>query len=396
MRALGTLAVLLALGLGSPVPSTAQLPTNHYERQFGTPVDVSLEDLVCMPESYVDRAVRVTGKLNMLAGTTGRDWALGDFSVQIRIVPIREIGARFDDSARTWGGREIEVSGVVSLGAHPMSQARIAVITFWSFMGPLEKRDDRPPSPEATLEELLTRQGQRDGERIRVVGQFRGSNLFGDLPSFSRWKSGDWVLKSDVFAVWVTGEKPKGKGWKLDPKLRRDTGKWLVVEGRARTVEGVVYIMADGVELTTAPSPTARAEKAPSLPPPPLKTPVIVFSLPLDGERDIPQDTVFRVQFCNDMDETSFEHRVGLRYAGRPRPGDRVLDAVTISYDMGRRALIVDPGDLLRSGRAVELILLPGIIDIDGQSLEARPDHNPGGAADVLRFQVSGTLLTGS
>ena len=44
----------------------------------------------------------------------------------------------------------------------------------------------------------------------------------------------------------------------------------------------------------------------------------------------------------------------------------------------------------------VELILLPGILDIDGQLLEPRPDHDPGGAVDVLRFQVAGTRLSGS
>ncbi len=396
MRASRNLAILLVLVLGLAAPSAAQFGSNQYERQFGQPVDVEIETLVQMPESYEGRSVRTRGRLDMLSGISSRNWALGELGAHVSIVPVPDLAVHFEREARIWGGREIEVSGTVSLGKHPMNETPITVITFWSFEGPTERQETRPPSPEATLEELLTRQGERDGERIRVVGQFRGSNLFGDLPSFSRWKLGDWVLKNDVFAVWVTGEKPKGKGWKLDPKLRRDSGKWLVVEGKARTVEGVVYILADNVELTTAPSPTAHVEKAKPLPPLPLKTPVIVFSLPLDGERDIPQDTVFRVQFCNDMEETSFEGRVGLRYAGRPRPGDRVLDAVSVSYDIGRRALTVDPGDLLRSGRAVELILLPGIIDIDGQSLEARPDHNPGGAADVLRFQVSGTLLTGS
>jgi hypothetical protein len=396
MRAFRNLAIALVLGLGLAAPSTAQFGSNTYERQYGRPVDVELDSLIQMPESYENRAVRTRGRLDMLPGLNQRNWALGELGGHVLIVPVPDLRNHFEREARTWGGREIEISGVVEAGTDPMNSNPMTVITFWSFEGPTERQEVRPPSPEATLEELLTRQGERDGERIRVVGQFRGSNLFGDLPSFSRWKRGDWVLKNDVFAVWVTGEKPKGKGWKLDPKLRRDSGKWLVVEGKARTVEGVVYILADNVKLTTAPSPTAHVEKAKLLPPLPLKTPVIVFSLPLDGERDIPQDTVFRVQFCNDMEETSFEGRVGLRYAGRPRPGDRVLDAVSISYDIGRRALTVDPGDLLRSGRAVELILLPGIIDIDGQSLEARPDHNPGGAADVLRFQVSGTLLTGS
>jgi hypothetical protein len=270
------------------------------------------------------------------------------------------------------------------------------VIQFWGYYGPEEEKPEtRAPAEEVTLEDLLRRPGQWDGRNVRVVGQFRGANLFGDLPSASRRKSSDWVLKNDVFAVWITGKKPEGDGWKLDAKLRRDTGKWIEAEGRVRTSRGVVYISAAVLSLTKAPSPTARAEAPPPPPPPPLKPPVIVFSLPLDGERDIPPDTIFLVQFSNDMEDGTFEHRVGLRYAGRPRPGDRALDAVTTAYDIGRRALVVDPGDVLRAGRMVELILLPGIVDIDGQRLEPRPGHDPGGAAEVLRFQVAGRFLTG-
>jgi hypothetical protein len=378
--------------------------TNDYEMRYGDPVDVTLESLLYNPESYYDRAVRVSGELDVDADRSaprGRAWYLGDLGARIAIVPVPEVAARFEDDALKWVGREIEITGVVNQRgeASPANLgSRAVVIYFWGFFGPTEREEGpaRPPSPEASLEELVTRPGERDGERVLVIGQFRGANLFGDLPSASRRRSADWVLKSDLFAVWVTGKKPQGSGFKLDPKLRRDTGKWLAVQGRVRTVKGIVYIDAEDVTTTTAPSPTARARKEPPPPPPPLKPPVIVFSLPLDGERNVPPDTVFQVQFSNDMDETSFKGRVGLRYAGRPRPGDRVLDAVTISYDIGRRALKVDPGDLLRAGRMVELILLPGIIDIDGQPLVPRPDHDPGGAAEVLRFQIAGTLLSGA
>jgi hypothetical protein len=138
------------------------------------------------------------------------------------------------------------------------------------------------------------------------------------------------------------------------------------------------------------------AQPAPPLPPKPKKPPVVVFSLPLDGERDVPQSGIFQVQFSKDMDENSFKDHVIFRYAGRPQPGDNPLDAERIRYDGGRRTLQVDPGDLLRPGRVVELLLLPGIKDIDGLPLESRPGKNPGQAADVLRFQVTGGgLLSG-
>jgi hypothetical protein len=405
MRLLGAVAALLAFAVVFPGPAVAQMGVgeygvNEYEMQYGDPVDVTIESLSFMPESYYDRAVRVSGKLDMLANA-GRSsgsslaWALGDFSSRVVIAPVRAVAARFEDDARRWVGREIEITGVVQQATNPETQQQGTIVYFWKYFGPQERKpEDRPAAPQATLEDLLTRLGQWDGETVRVVGQFRGANLYGDLPSASRRRSSDWVLKNDVFAVWVTGQKPRGSGWRLDPKLRRDTGKWLAVQGRVRTVDGIVYISAENVTLAKAPSATAKAKDVPPPPPPPLKPPVIVFSLPLDGERNVPPDTVFQVQFSNDMEETSFEGRVGLRYAGRPRPGDRVLDAVTISYDIGRRALKVDPGDLLRAGRMVELILLPGIVDLDDQPLEARPGHDPGGAADVLRFQIAGTLFT--
>ena len=121
----------------------------------------------------------------------------------------------------------------------------------------------------------------------------------------------------------------------------------------------------------------------------------MAFSLPLDGEREVPRDTVFQLQFSHDMDEASLKDHVLLRYAGRTQPGDNALDAVRVSYDGGLRTLRIDPGDLLRPGRIVEVLLLPGILDLDGAPLETRPGVKPGAAADVLRFQVLSPGLAG-
>jgi hypothetical protein len=189
--------------------------------------------------------------------------------------------------------------------------------------------------------------------------------------------------------VWVSGRKSKGEGWALDPKLKRDTGKWLDVVGRPNTIGGVTYIDAMLVSLGTPPKPTAEAAPAPPPPERPKVPPVVVFSLPLDGDREVPPTGRFAVQFSKDMNEESFKGRVILRYAGRPQPGDRGFDAAKVTYDGGHRALFVDPGDVLRSGRVVELLLLPGIVDIDGLPLESRPGRMVGQAAEVLRYQVA-------
>ena len=80
---------------------------------------------------------------------------------------------------------------------------------------------------------LVTQPGHAaTGKLVRVVGKFRGKNLYGDLPARRARERGDWVIKDDAFAVWVTGKKPKGKGFELDASLKRDTDKWIEVVGR--------------------------------------------------------------------------------------------------------------------------------------------------------------------
>ena len=190
----------------------------------------------------------------------------------------------------------------------------------------------------------------------------------------------------------MTGRKPKGDGFSLDASMKRDTGKWMEVVGRVVTVGPISYIQASSVALGAAPSAAAVAVKASPTPPPPEKPktpPVVVFSLPLDGDREVPQSSRFQVQFNKDMNEESFRDRVVLRYAGRPQPGDREFTAVRVSYDGGHRALLIDPGDVLRPGRVVELLLLPGIVDIDGLPLEPRGARPVGSVVDVLRYQVA-------
>jgi Bacterial Ig-like domain len=397
MRLRVVLVALLA-GLAAGARAQDEYALSRYEMQYGEAIDVSLETLLDMPESYSGRAVRTQGTLDLVSQTqtTDRVYALGTFGRRAIILPVAEARGPFDSDALRWLGREVEITGVVGTGTDPQRGTTTVIITFWAYYGPPDEKEGPPPrSEDVTLENLVTRPGQYDGRVVRVLGQFRGANLFGDLPSASRRRSDDWVVKEDLFAAWVSGKKPRGSGWRLDPSLHRDTGKWLEVQGRVRTIRGVVYIEAMALSLTK-PRASLPEAKAPELPPPPPpEPPVIVFSLPLDGERDVAPNSFFKVQFSKDMDETTFKGRVVFRYAGRPRPGDRPLDAVKIDYDEGRKALIVDPGDLLRPGRVVELLLLPGIVDLDGLPLEARPGLDPGGAAEVLRFRISTEYVAG-
>jgi hypothetical protein len=405
-RVAPTAALLLVLAPEAP----AQYST--YD-MYGEPVDVSVQNLADQPGAYSGRAVRVKGQFEMAGSLREQAYILKDhFAAQVLLYPMREIAARFEDEARTYMGKTVEVTGVFqesrggSASISPVGGLVAGYISFWEVVGPPEEIKGDVKANLVSLETLVTSPGRYDGRTIRIYGRFRGKNLYGDLPSRSQRDSRDWVVKDDVYAVWVTGRKPKGSGFELDINLKRDTEKWMQVVGVPETIRGVTYLRAMQITLGK-PTEAALASAAPGASPtpaplpapiPPPRPPVVVFALPLDGEAEVPSNGRFQIQFSNDMDEASFKGRVLIRYAPPPRAGDRAFDGAKMTYDGGRKALTVDPGDVLRAGREVEILLLPGIIDIDGQELVARPgrEGGPMGATDYLRYQVLTASLFGA
>jgi hypothetical protein len=266
-------AVLMALGgLLAARPAPAQYEGyNSYEERYGKPVDVTVTDLVQNPEQYRERSVRVRGVLELNSGFSGPATLRDNFAAMVLISPVPGVQGEWEQASRQMMGQEVQIIGVVQeLSSNDPSQPRVGVV-FWSFQGPPEKvsPDALKKAVPVTLESLVTNPGSRDGKMVRVVGIFRGKNLYGDLPSKSARENGDWVIKDDAFAVWVSGKKPKGKGFQLDSGLKRDTNKWISVIGRVTTVKGVVYIEAMDLELTTPPSATAQVQA----PPPPPERP---------------------------------------------------------------------------------------------------------------------------
>ncbi len=381
------LVALLAVAAG---PAGAQY-LSRYEAEYGPPIDVSLTDLAMNPESYDGRAVRTSGRLDLGSGLGS--YVLRDLgSAGVDLLPVPEVSGDMDGLLRELLGKRVQVVGGFRANRSAASSGALShgVLRFWRLLGPPDKSqaglDKVPPLP---LERLVAEPGRRDGQLVRVSGQFRGRNLYGDLPARSQLDHDDWVIKDELSAVWVTGRKPKGDGFALDASLKRDTGKWLEVVGRVTTRGGVTYVEASAVGLgrapLVAPSPEPAATAAPERP---VLPPEIVFSLPLDGERDVAPDGSFTVQFSRDMDVASFDGRVQFRYAGAPRPGDRGFDGIRFVYDDGRRALTVLPGDRLQPGRTIELLFLEGIRDLQGQPLRARPGRVYESAVDILRWQA--------
>ena len=97
---LTALAVPLIAALAAP--SVAQI--NEYEMRYGGQVvEVSVDNLLQMPESYAGRAVRTRGQLEMVPGRTDVRYALrGTFGGYLQLVPVQEVGATWEQEARTF------------------------------------------------------------------------------------------------------------------------------------------------------------------------------------------------------------------------------------------------------------------------------------------------------
>jgi hypothetical protein len=205
-----------------------------------------------------------------------------------------------------------------------------------------------------------------DGQKITIVGQFRGRNLFGDLPSApgkSRW---DFVLRSADAAVWVTDLQPRGRGFVLSVDARVDTGRWLQVSGTVALTRGLTTI--GGTTLTEAEAPEAAppAEEEAAPPPPPAEPGEVIFSSPTEGEIDVPAGGRVRFQFSRGVDPASLTGRIRVAYVGGPAGADVLAPEFTFAYDAGPRAVEVRFTRPLEAFRTISIELLDGIRTFDG------------------------------
>jgi hypothetical protein len=230
---------------------------------------------------------------------------------------------------------------------------------------------DDPPS----LRQIALDPTPHLGQRVKVTGQFRGRNLYGDTPQGPGLSQWDFVLRSADAAIWVTGLRPRGRGFNLDVGARVDTGAWLETTGVVREGKGLVWIEAQQIALTEPTLETRKAEvpPIPQMGPPP----EVIFSDPAEGETDVPLKNPIRLQFSRDMNPDSFNDRVRWAFtaldavnvgAGTPREPDRRPE---FTYDRAKRSLEVRLTlDDSATYRSVILELSDGIAATDGARLK--------------------------
>jgi hypothetical protein len=205
-----------------------------------------------------------------------------------------------------------------------------------------------------------------DGQKVTILGQFRGRNLFGELPEAPAKGKYEFVLRSGDAAVWVIGLQPKGKGFNFDPNKRIDSGRWVTVQGTVRTAKGLTWLEGTSIELAQAPEETT--EVAIDLPPPP---PVeILFTAPAEGEADVRLTERIRMQLSRDLDPATLTDRVRITYSsadskerGEAQPPSVAL---TTNYTKENRALEIRPTEPLERFRVVKLEILEGVKGTDG------------------------------
>ena len=229
------------------------------------------------------------------------------------------------------------------------------------------------PSPAATgsvsVRALALEPWKFAGQTVTVTGNFRGRNLFGDLPDAPQKSRYDFVIRNAEGAVWVTGLRPRGRGFDLDVDRRLDTNRWVEVSGTVVHDRGLVRIESTGIAAATAPTeaPALADNDAPPLPPPPLD---VVFFSPSEGEVDVSPVGPVRVQFSRGVREASLAGKIVAGYTGAAAGTPGANLALKTTYDAANRAIEIRFAAPLEPLRTVVVRLLDGIIAFDGGPLK--------------------------
>jgi hypothetical protein len=223
------------------------------------------------------------------------------------------------------------------------------------------------PSTRPTLRAIaLTPQDFVDRE-VRVIGRFKGRNLYGELPSGLGKDKWEFVLQSGDGVLWVSGIRPRGKGFDLDPGRRVDTGKWLEVTGVVKLAASGPYIEGSAVALSTEQvEPTVEIELPP---PPPQPVPEVIFSAPVASDVDVDRTAPIRIQFSRDMDPRSVRGRVRVTYVNPP-PGAPPIPETTVRYSDANHAVEITFASPLERFQQVKVEFLEGMVALDKQPLK--------------------------
>ena len=222
--------------------------------------------------------------------------------------------------------------------------------------------DEAQTAATPTIRALALEPWKFEGQTVTLTGNFRGRNLFGDTPASPGNGRYDFVLRGAEGAIWVTGVRPRGRGFDFDVERRFDTDKWLEVTGVVSRTRGIVSLAATKIALAEAPEARIVEDIAPPPPPPPLE---VVFSSPTEGETDVQSSAPIRIQFSRGLRESTLTGRIRVSYVGDPVT---VLDP-KVTYDGATRSLQLQFAAPLEPLRTLKVEVLEGLLAFDGGPL---------------------------
>lgn len=227
----------------------------------------------------------------------------------------------------------------------------------------------------ASIRSIVLNPSRYQDQKVTVSGQFTGRNLLGDLPDAparSRW---DFVIRSADAALWVSGARPRGKGFDLALDARIDTGRWLEITGVVKEGRGLQWleVAAEGIHLGKAPTESAPIEE-PLVRVPAAPAPEVVFSAPTQEESDVAPNASVRIQFSRDIRPATLKSNVRVSYlesesVERGEPTTPTAEFTT-QYTAATRVLELKFAKPLERFRTVRVELKDGILGTDDQAIK--------------------------
>jgi hypothetical protein len=295
----------------------------------------------------------------------------GDSEIRVQLAP----------NVNTTSG-SVEVRGqLIDVGRLEVGDPRAGNVTEGRENGSWPKRGEEllllvtsvqsaQPLVTPTLRALALEPWKFAGQTVTVIGNFRGRNLFGDLPDAPGKGRYDFIVRSGEGSVWVTGTRPRGSGFDFDVDRRTDSNRWLEVTGPLVHSRGLVQIEARKVTLAktpTAAEPAGAGDDGAPVSVAPPKPVEVVFNSPTEGETEVAASTTIRVQFSKGLAEPSLAGHVRASYVGAP-PGAEGPSLKT-TYDGANRAIEIKFDKPLEPFRTVKVEIVEGVTAFDSAPL---------------------------
>lgn len=112
---------------------------------------------------------------------------------------------------------------------------------------PTQQQND--PNLTHLIGEIINSPGDFSGQRIEIVGYFRGWDLLEEVNGSPPVTRSDWVIADQSGAIYVTGKLPEG----LDPASPEDILTVIRLQAMVLAKPNVAYLEAQSVEVVAKP-----------------------------------------------------------------------------------------------------------------------------------------------